>query len=168
MAISEFEEAYADDERLLRGALLSEPIAALAPREPILLPPNATLGDAVRAMNDARTGCVCVVERGQLVGIFTERDLLRLAVDDLSPDRVVLGKVMTAQPETLRPEDGIAYALHLMTARGFRHIPLVDRAGRPTGIVAMRDIVRFVVSMFPDSVQNVPPDPRKIPAEHGG
>jgi CBS domain-containing protein len=168
MTASEFDEAYAEDERLLRGALLSEPISVLAPREPILLPPHATLGDAVRAMNEARTGCVCVVERGQLVGIFTERDLLRLAVRDLEPERVSLGKVMTPQPETLRPEDGIAYALHLMTARGFRHVPLVDRAGRPTGIVAMRDIVRFVVSMFPDSVQNVPPDPRKIPAEHGG
>jgi CBS domain-containing protein len=168
MTASEFEDAYAEDERLLRGALLSEPISALAPREPVLLPPAATLADAVRAMNEAGTGCVCVVERGQLVGIFTERDLLRLAVRDLEPGRIALGKVMTPQPETLRPEDGIAYALNLMTARGFRHIPLVDRAGRPTGIVAMRDIVRFVVSMFPDSVQNVPPDPRKIPAEHGG
>jgi CBS domain-containing protein len=55
-----------------------------------------------------------------------------------------------------------------MTERGFRHVPLVDRSGRPTGIVAMRDIVRWLVSMFPDSAQNLPPDPRKIPTEYGG
>jgi CBS domain-containing protein len=168
MAVHEFEEAYLEDERRIRGAILSEPISALAHREPVQLPPTASLADAIRAMNDEHIGYVLVVERGVLVGIFTERDLLRRALEDLDPARVALGKVMTPQPETLRSEDGIAQALQLMTERGFRHIPLVDRSGRPTGIVAMRDIVRWLVSMFPDSAQNLPPDPRKIPTEYGG
>jgi CBS domain-containing protein len=168
MAVHEFEEAYLDDEREVRGAILSEPISVLAHREPVQLPPTASLADAIRTMNDEHIGYVLVVERGALVGIFTERDLLRRALEDLDPARVALGKVMTPQPETLRSEDGIAHALELMTERGFRHVPLVDRSGRPTGIVAMRDIVRWVVSMFPDSAQNLPPDPRKIPTEYGG
>ncbi len=168
MSAHEFEEAYLDDERRIRGAILAEPIDALAKREPILLPPTATLADAIRTMNEQHAGYVLVVEREVLVGIFTERDLLRRALEDLDPSRVALGKVMTPHPETLRSDDGIAQALELMTERGFRHIPLVDRSGRPTGIVAMRDIVRWLVSMFPDSAQNLPPDPRKIPTEHGG
>jgi CBS domain-containing protein len=168
MGSSEFEEAYNADERRIRGVILSEPISVLAPREPIQLPPSADLESAIRAMNQRKTGCVCVVEQGRLVGIFTERDLLKLVQGDLLPSEVTLGKVMTPNPATLRPEDGIALALNLMTVRGFRHIPLVDSGDRPTGIVAMRDIVAFIVSMFPDSVANVPPDPRKIQEQYGG
>ena len=168
MAGSEFEDAYEDDERRVRGAILSEPISGLNPPEPILLPPSATLGEAVRAMNHRGTGCVCVVEGERLVGIFTERDLLKLNQEELDPTRVAVGKVMTSDPATLRPEDGIALALNLMSSRGFRHIPLVDSDQRPQGIVAMRDIVRFIVSLFPDSVETVPPDPRKIQEQYGG
>lgn len=168
MAENEFDESYLADEQRIRGAILTEPISALAKREPIALPPTASLADALRVMNDQHIGYVLVVEHGALVGIFTERDLLRRALEDLDPSRVALGKVMTSQPATLRSDDGIAHALELMSERGFRHIPLVDRSGRPTGIVAMRDIVRWLVSMFPDSTQNLPPDPRKIPTEYGG
>ncbi len=168
MARSEFEDSYEDDERRARGAILAEPISGLHPPAPILLPPSATLAEAVRAMNHRGTGCVCVVEGERLVGIFTERDLLKLIQEELDPTRVVVGKVMTPDPATLRPDDGIALALNLMSVRGFRHIPLVDSEQRPQGIVAMRDIVRFIVSLFPDSVENVPPDPRKIQEQYGG
>ena len=168
MGSSEFEEAYDDDERRIRGAILSEPISRLDPRKPILFPPTASVADAIAVLNERGAGCVCVVEDERLVGIFTERDLLTLAQEELKPAAVPLGKVMTQEPETLRPEDGIALALNVMTTRGFRHIPLVDAEGRPIGIVSMRDIVRFIVSMFPDTVQNVPPDPTAIPGKYGG
>lgn len=168
MGSSEFEEAYEEDEDRVRGALLSEPISALRPPSPLRLPGSATLAEAILAMNRRGTGCVCVVEGDRLIGIFTERDLLKRAGKELQPAEVVVGDVMTRDPETLRPDDGIALALNLMSARGFRHVPLVDERGRPVGIVAMRDIVRFIVSLFPDSVQNVPPDPRKIQDQYGG
>lgn len=171
MAQSEFQEAYEADEQRIRGAILKNPISGLKPRSPVQLPPTASLREGIRAMNGRRTGCVCVVEDGLLVGIFTERDLLRLALeggDDANLSQVTLAKVMTHDPETLRPEDGIALALNRMTEGGFRHIPLVDAEGRPVGIIAMRDIVRFIVSMFPDAVLNVPPDPTAIQREYGG
>jgi CBS domain-containing protein len=168
MSSSEFADAYDEDERRIRGAILGEPISALSPRAPIALPPTATLAEAIAAMNQRKTGCVCVVETSTLAGILTERDLLRLAQRELKPSEIPIGKVMTAAPETLHPEDGIAVALNLMSSKGFRHIPLVDHEDRPVGIVAMRDIVRFIVSMFPDTVHNVPPDPRAIQQEYGG
>ena len=55
-----------------------------------------------------------------------------------------------------------------MTEGGYRHIPLVDDENRPVGVVAMRDIVRFIVSLFPDTVLTVPPDPDAVPEEYGG
>lgn len=167
MTVTEFSEAY-EDEKRIRGAILTQPISALDPKAPVVVAPEVPIREAVRLMTENHTGCVCVVERGVLVGIFTERDLLHAVQSGVDPSRTPVGERMTEKPETLRRQHGIAQALNQMTEGGFRHIPIVDAAGRPTGIIAMRDIVRFIVSLFPDAVQNVPPDPRAIPTQYGG
>ncbi len=67
---------------------------------------------------------------------------------------------MTRDPECLTLDDSLAYALHHMSVGGFRHIPLIDDRGRPTGVIAMRAIVDFMVDSFPREVLNLPPSPR--------
>ncbi len=168
MASSDLLDAYEQDERALRGAILSEPISALEPRPPVLLTPEASVRRAVDLMVKNHTGCVCAVESGRLIGILTERDLLHAAAERVDVEVTALGQLMTRDPETLRMTDGIAVALNQMSEGGFRHVPIVDGAGRPVGIIAMRDIVRFIVSLFPDAVLTVPPDPAAIPTEYGG
>ena len=135
---------------------LEQPISRLSPRAPLCVDENATLEDAVIAMREARVGCMLVVDDdGYLLGIFTERDLLlRLESADLSRN---IRPYMTPDPETLRPSDPIAYALNLMSVGGFRHVPVVDRHGRPVFVVSVRDIVEFLVERFPREVGNLPP-----------
>jgi CBS domain-containing protein len=70
---------------------------------------------------------------------------------------------MTSDPETLRPDDRIAWALNLMHMGGYRHVPLTDEAGRPVGVVSVKDIVDFIVDLFPAAVLNLPPDPHRKP-----
>jgi CBS domain-containing protein len=168
MSISEFEEAYEADESEIRGAILNEPISNLAAPKPVEVPPDLSVREAVRLMNEKRRGCVLVVEGGRLVGIFTERDLLRLPDLGRALADLRVAQVMTRDPEVLRPEHGIALALNKMSVGGYRHIPLVDAEGRPAGLVAMRDIVAFIVSLFPDAVLTAPPDPSKIQSKYGG
>jgi CBS domain-containing protein len=168
MSISEFDEAYEADEREIRGAILSEPIWHLAKRKPLEVPPTVSVRDSVRLMNEQRRGCVLVVEEGRLAGIFSERDLLRLLDENRPLAEIPVGQVMTRNPEVLRPEHGIALALNKMSVGGYRHIPLVDAEGKPVGLIAMRDIVAFIVSLFPDAVLTAPPDPSKIQSEYGG
>lgn len=168
MAQSEFSEAYEHDLEELRAAIVSEPISALEPRKPIEVTPDVTVRDAVALMNEKHTGCVLVVEDGRLAGIFTERDLLRIVQEDVDTSKIRVGQAMTADPDVLRPDHKLALALNKMSEGGFRHIPLVDASGRPAGIVAMRDIVAFIVSLFPDAVLNAPPDPAKVPSRYGG
>jgi CBS domain-containing protein len=168
MARSELIHDYEQDEKALRGAILTEPIAALEPRQPVCVEAHVPIREAVRLMVEGHTGCVCVVESGILVGIFTERDLLYAVQADLDTAETPVGRVMTGKPETLRVTHGIAQALNQMSEGDFRHIPIVDRLGRPVGMVSMRDIVRFIVSLFPDAVLNVPPDPEAIPTQYGG
>lgn len=151
--------------------ILDRPIRDLpALQAPIHLPPHATVRAAIATMNDARVGCVMVVAEGRLVGIFTERDVLaRVVGTGVDLDLCPVADLMTRDPECLTLDDGIAFALNKMSVGGFRHVPLVDEAGRPTGLVSMRSIVDYLVDLFPQVVLNLPPSPALgIPREREG
>ena len=67
---------------------------------------------------------------------------------------------MTPSPETLRPKDSVAYALNKMSVGRIRHVPLVDDDGRPAGMISVRDIVDFLVEVFPEEILNLPSEPQ--------
>ena len=167
MGLSEFDEAYEDDqearegdERRLGEAILNASTRDLDPRPPLTLSGSARVSDAVRLMRDERIGAVLVTRDERPVGIFTERDVMsRVAFSSLSPE-TPLQDVMTADPETLGIDDGVAFALNKMIHGGFRHIPVVDAAGRAVGVLSQREIVAFIVSLLPSRVLNLPPDAR--------
>ena len=70
---------------------------------------DASLEDAVRSMNDRRVGAVLVLEGDRLVGVFTERDVLRAVAHGLTTEAVV-GDWMTRGPETIEPDDTAEHA----------------------------------------------------------
>lgn len=160
MTRSEFDDAY-EDKEIIRGAILTTPLSDMQLRPPILVPADATVVAAVDAMNEQRTGCVLVQQDGKLVGIFTERDLLTKVIFREGNRTWKVEQVMTRDPETLEPGASIAFALNKMSVGGYRHIPIVDRGGKPAGVVSLRDIADFLVELFPDGVLNLPPTPDK-------
>jgi CBS domain-containing protein len=99
--------------------------------------------EAVRRMNDRRVGAVLVLEGDRLVGVFTERDVLRAVADGLTPTAVV-GDWMTRGPETIEPDDTAEHAAIIMIHGGFRHLPVVE-AGKVVGILSIRDLMRSVL-----------------------
>jgi CBS domain-containing protein len=151
--------------RVLDQRMLREPIRQLEPRTPVTLPPGATCREAIEVMREHRIGCVLVVDGERLAGILTERDLL------LKLDADALGRpvreLMTADPESLRLDAPIAYALNKMSVGGFRHVPLVDQAHRPVGIVSVKDIIDYIVDFFPHDVLTVAPEPLQSDHWHG-
>ena len=157
MGISEFDESYGDEQRV-RGAILHDPVRDLEPHAPVCVRPNTTLREAIDTMNRVRLGCVLVTQGDRLVGILTERDVLRQVVGKLDLDAAV-EKAMTPNPQTIRIESSIAFALNKMHVGGYRHLPVVDAKGSPVGVVSVRDVVRFIVGLFPDTVLNTPPTP---------
>jgi len=154
-----------EPESALQGPLLTEPISTLKLGPAITVPLESTLQQTVQVMQEHHLGCVLVVDgRGVLKGIFTERDLLtKVAGRKLDWNAIAVSEYMTADPESLQRGDGIAWALNLMCIGGYRHVPLIDDDGRPTGVVSVKDIVEFIVDLFPDEILNLPPDPRKKP-----
>lgn len=160
MSISEFEDAYEDQQRI-RGAILTTPISELTLREPIFVEAGDTVMTAVDAMNQHRTGCVLVQRAGLLVGIFTERDVLTRVAFRNNNRAMTVESAMTKDPESVEASETVAFALNKMSVGGYRHIPVVDRGGKPVGVLSMRDVVDFLVELFPDDVLNLPPSSAK-------
>jgi len=162
------EEVYFQGEakasRVFDAALLRRPLGVLPTRKPILLGPEASVTEAMRAMQAEHRGCVLITEDGtaatRLVGIFTERDVLLKIVDrGRNPAVLPLGEVMSPDPEGLPAGAQVAWVLNRMSTGGFRHVPVTDEAGRPVAVVSVRDVVDFLVDHFPREVQTLPLDP---------
>jgi signal-transduction protein with cAMP-binding, CBS, and nucleotidyltransferase domain len=155
---------YDDDirsDKPLDARLFAEPIRGLRRRAAhVAVPRHASIADAARVMRETGTGCVLVEEHGKLVGILTERDILhKLVGTGYDPATTGVSGVMTANPESLTPDDPIAFALQRMSVGGYRHIPLVDEQEHPVGILSVKDVVDFLVEHFPREVLNIPPEP---------
>lgn len=161
------DEIFEDEQRIveeraanLGAAILTKPIRALKLRLPVTVKKDVSVRDAVKDMVENGVGCVLIEENDRLLGIFTERDILTKVIrKKLDLDATSVETVMTHDPECLSPESGIAYVLNKMSVGGFRHVPLVDDRGRPFGVVAMRNIVDYIVELFPNEVLNLPPEP---------
>ena len=165
---SEFEEEY-DDNREVRGQVFSEPLSKVPRRPTLILPITTTIADAIRAMNDRRVGVALIVQNGKLAGIFTERDVLRkVAGQRMDLEAMPVSKVMTAEPFTLPEHSSIAFALNHMSGEGYRHLPLVKPDRTPVGVVGVRDIIAYLVELFPESLLNVPPEPTPPRTVDGG
>ncbi len=102
--------------------------------------PSDTLVDAAHRMADRRVGAILVVEGDRLVGILTERDVLRAAGRGTIEGTV--SEWMTADPDTVAPDATIGMSAAMMVHGGYRHVPVVD-AGKLVGIVSIRDLLRL-------------------------
>ena len=154
--------------RVFDSNLLREPLGVLPHGKLILLSPHDTVTDAVRTMQGEHRGYVLVTRDGtpesEVVGIFTERDVLLRIVDrGRNPATLPLSEVMTEEPETLPVTASIAYLLNKMSVGGFRHVPVVDDEHRPVCVISVRDVVTFLVNAFPREVLNLPTDPITTP-----
>jgi CBS domain-containing protein len=96
-----------------------------------------------RRMVDRNVGAVLVLEDGRLAGIMTERDVMRAVARGLRDD-VVVGECMTADPDTIAPDDTVEHAAVLMIHGGYRHLPVVD-GDDVVGVLSIRDLVQVVV-----------------------
>ncbi len=103
--------------------------------------PDATVRQATQLMNEHGIGSLLVTNRGRLVGIFTERDVLRrIVADGRSPDLTPVGDVMTADVVCCGPETSIDEVADLMRRRRVRHVPIVDGHQALVGLVSIGDI----------------------------
>ncbi len=109
--------------------------------------------EAARKMLADDIGSLAVVANGDLVGIVTERDLLRVLADSPTRDSASVGDVMTPSPDSLSPDVDTDDAAHWMMAAGYRHLPVVEE-GRLVGMVSIKDVLWAIT----DRLMNRPED----------
>src|SRR5262245_5358593 len=116
-----------------------ETLQQLMSTELVTVDPSATVAEAAQLMSIKRVGSALVVRGDELLGIFTERDIVRALAAEHDAATHAVTDWMTTGPVTLSPETTAVDALQQMLAAGFRHVPVVD-AGRLVGIVSIRDL----------------------------
>jgi CBS domain-containing protein len=143
-------------------------VSRLQPTPPHRVGPEQPVADAVALMRQNRVGCLLVCDGQRVVGIFTERDLMRRVLSAGKPLTLPLADCMTPDPVTVHPKDPIGVAVKRMVKGGYRHLPVVDEQGRPVGVLSAKRIVHYLVEHFPATVYNLPPDPEVVPSQREG
>jgi len=109
----------------------------------IQLDPNVSMQEAVNLLVEKRIGCVPVIENGKVVGIFSERDVLRsVASGKVDSMQQPVSSAMTSPAVTITSDMGAMTALSLMTQRRIRHLPVLDD-GKLVGFVSIGDLVKY-------------------------
>lgn len=132
----------------LEESITRHTVEVLCPKEPITVESSTIVREVVVQMVERKIGCLLVEDRDQLVGVFTERDVLNKVSSDLSALERPVSEFMTPSPVTISREDSIAYALQCMDLGGYRHMAIVDDSGKARGIISIRDILRFLCVRF--------------------
>ena len=121
---------------------------------------SAAAADGDEQQEDAR--------QARLVGIFTERDVMRKVIDVPGMLEKPVDEVMTAEPITIGPDASAADALRLMEKNHFRNLPIVDASGRLLGIMTHQAIINYLADRYPVEVLNRPIDPERFPRRAEG
>ncbi len=102
---------------------------------------ETTVSKAAKLMAKRNVGAVMVLDKGRLVGIFTERDaVFRVIARDLDSRTTRLADVMTIEPKTVAPDKSFGYGLLIMHENSFRHLPVIEN-GRLVGVVSARNVL---------------------------
>ena len=119
-------------------------LADIMRRDVLGVAPEDTLGFAAEQMAERDVGAVVVVDYGRLIGILSERDILRAVAGRVHSSEARVRDWMTADPKTASPQTPPEEAARVMVENGFRHLPVVEDE-QAVGIVSIRDVMRWTV-----------------------
>lgn len=145
----------------------TELVAYVRFAKPACIEPSTPFGDVLAKMQTGRRGSIAICEKERLVGIVTERDIVRLMANR-TPLDTPISKLMTRSPKTIRADQTVSEAIEVMSRGGYRRLPVVDDEGRPIGTLKVSHILRFLVEHFPAVVYNLPPKPHLRTHEREG
>ncbi len=136
--------------------LSGESIEQAGPLSPLCLTPETPIREALLVLRSQHRGALLICRHDKLVGIFTERDVVRILAEGRDLDAPI-AEEMVPDPLTICQGDSVASAIRFMARNGYRRLPVVDRSNRPVGLVDVEGIVHFLVQDFPEAVYNLPP-----------
>ncbi len=148
-------------------SLATEPVSSAFPEAPLATDGTASVASVMEILRAEHTGAALIYDGETLVGIFTERDALRMMSCEADLQQPVSG-CMTAPVVTVGASATVSEAIASMSRGGYRHLPIVDAAGAPIGLVSAPGIVQYMVEHFPSTIYNLPPKPHAVTHEREG
>ncbi len=116
-------------------------IRDLPPARLLTVDPENTLAEVARQMRIEDSDSVAVMSEGRLVGIITERDLVQAIADGVDAQQAKADVVMSADPATVGQDEDVSIVALKMIRLGIRHLPVVNKDGKPIGVVSARNLV---------------------------
>ncbi len=116
-------------------------LAEIMRAEPIVVAPEDTLGEVAERMTAVNVGAVIVKDYGRMIGILTERDMLKAMAARVHTSEARVRQWMTEDPLTASADADCEEAARIMLEHGFRHLPVLDDSGNVAGIVSLRRVV---------------------------
>lgn len=164
------ERASKQEPKLELAVSINEPIESMTYKEPISVSKDEKLNVVINLFKDNDVSSIFIVEKNELLGIFTERDIVRkIAGENVDISLETIEAYMTKNPETLTVDQPIAYALNKMAAGGFRHVPLLNKEKKLMGCLSFRDIIEHLADFYSNEILNLPPTPEiKQSSREGG
>jgi CBS domain-containing protein len=144
-----------------------ETVESIYTTDPLTVRPDATVREVFQEMKASKRGAALVCDGETLLGIFTERDALKLLANKADLD-VPISDVMTKDPVVMGLNDTVGKAIAKMSFGGYRRLPIVDDAGHAQGFVKASDVLHYLVAHFPAVVYNLPPSPHHSTQEREG
>jgi CBS domain-containing protein len=114
--------------------------------------PAATLQEAAQAMKEGKISSVLVTEDGYLIGILTERDMVKAVAEGIDTEITHVRDYMTPTPVAVNPDTTVEEGVAIMMERGFRHLPIVDGERELKGVVSIRDLARAGIKLPADAL----------------
>jgi CBS domain-containing protein len=113
----------------------------LPPGDLLSVGPETTIAEVARKMRTGDSDAVAVMSEDRLVGIITERDLVGAIADGVDPQEARADVLVTADPATVDADEDVAVVAVKMVRLSIRHLPVINKAGKPVGLVSARHLV---------------------------
>lgn len=121
-------------------------LLSIAHVPPVVVAPTDSVMNAIDASLPQRVGAVAVIDKGRLVGIFTERDvMLKVVHQKRDPATTAIREVMTSPVMTVQPDMSVGDVLHMMLDRHIRHLPVSEDGKTVLGMLSIRNVLQFMV-----------------------
>jgi CBS domain-containing protein len=127
----------------------------------VCIEPTTPISQAIERMKEDEGGCAIVCEGEQVVGIFTERDLLTKVVGQNVDFNAPVSQWMSPVVATLKPDATIGEAVAIMNEKSYRNIPLVEN-GKLVGSISVFDVISYLAESYPKATMNLPPVSNQI------
>ena len=109
----------------------------------VTVEPGTSVAEAATVMGTNHVGSALVMDGDALIGIFTERDVMRAVASDFDAAHHTVSEFMTREPETIDENSSLAAAIHQMSIGGYRHLPVM-RDNCIVGILSIKDVLRYL------------------------